>query len=342
MKNSNNDNNSEEIRDLCLPYLEGLLSPDEKLLVDEHLNTDPDVSKTMSEIRQWSATLIDNKELFCPDIWELFDHTRRSKGSSSELMAHLDDCESCKEAVQSIASMTRKQRVPSELWDRMTGQDKVQPTLDRALEFLRNMASDYSEKLSQYFSMPVLAAGTVAAAVLIAILLWPSGHQAPFIGVSSEKWELSPLEKAVMGQVEPVPLPGSKAKNLTAVVVMFENFRHPMEQSEIDSLYKELKPTLKTRKLYRFVTPAELKQAVLDKKVSVNNKEELLRGLHTALDVDLAVLVTVTKDQDRYEVKSELIDSATGETIKTNVSQGVPGSKLLLETGTIGMSVLRP
>ena len=62
-------NNNNHPDDLLLPYVEGLLTPTEKHMVENHLGACVECSSEVSRLRETIALLAVHRDAFCPDEW---------------------------------------------------------------------------------------------------------------------------------------------------------------------------------------------------------------------------------------------------------------------------------
>src|SRR5271157_159548 len=99
--------------DLRLPYLEGLLSPEEQSNFEAHLRKCRACTSKLEEMSQWVSTFKDNAPEMCPEGWELFDYVRSGKDPSGMMLSHLKTCASCRADAESFRAYTSKQVVPA-------------------------------------------------------------------------------------------------------------------------------------------------------------------------------------------------------------------------------------
>ncbi len=79
----------------------------------------------------------------------------------------------------------------------------------------------------------------------------------PMIALSSVSWEGIPKPKSIQKKA--------------AFVVLFKDFKDPVPQKQIDSLYEALQPSMELNERYGIVSPAEISEAVKSGQVPSNN-----------------------------------------------------------------------
>ncbi len=163
-------------------------------------------------------------------------------------------------------------------------------------------------------NLPMAALATVAAVILVAILVYPPGAPQPIIGLSSEQWK--PPRLKLMAPRKPVPkapLLEPIPKTRVAMIVQFQGFEKPPEQGLVDSLYQALRPTSKWKREFDFVPPIKIKQAIAKGAIKAETTKGLLEGLRSELDVAQVLVLTVQRSRDRFDVTAEMKDLSTGK-----------------------------
>jgi anti-sigma factor RsiW len=343
---NNNDTSKKDdhTRNLWVPFLEGLLDPEDQLRVEKHLQSCPDCAADLEETKQWIGMLTKNEEVFCPEPWELFDRMRTGMAPEREITAHLKKCESCRHAEEAFKAAPLVSGMPDDLWARMQAKSEPDRRASRDDTFAR-WVSRFVEAISDFFRIPVLAtAGAVAAAVLLVVLLYPGTAVHPVVTLSSVQWEGSFLHEHRMGEREPTTpqTPGSTPKEGLTLVLTFANPAQTMPREQIDSLYEEMSPPQGILARYRVVTPKQVKDAVAAGEIHTGTSDELLRGLHDKLAVTKVVLVIIKAQGNQFEIESQLRDTTTGAILKKGSVKGIPDADLGSKVEEACLSVLPP
>ena len=105
-------------------------------------------------------------------------------------------------------------------------------------------------------------------------------------------------------------------KPYVAIILLFEDFKKPLSQSRIDSLYKALQPSSEDMAHYDLIAPAKLSRIIAEKKLETSHADRLLSDLRKHLDLQDVVVVTVRDSGEHYGIRSRLIRTSTGETVK--------------------------
>jgi hypothetical protein len=168
--------------------------------------------------------------------------------------------------------------------------------------------------LSQLLEVPILAYATVAAVVLVFVVLYPRGVTEPILGLSSARWG----KPRLMG-VEPVkPLPKKRlqytlAKPKVAVILYFKDFRPPPTRELVNSLYRAIEPNQQIGRTLDFVSPDELKEAIDGGEIRSDTKKELMDGLREKMGMSDVLVLTVASKGDRFLLYGELRDLKNGK-----------------------------
>jgi len=315
---SNNDSSkkNEHTHDLRVAYLEGLLDPEERVRVEEHLKSCPQCAAELEETRQWMNLLTKNQEVFCPEPWEIFDQVRRQAGQAEDVCAHLEACPSCRKTEQSFRAMASSATMPEELWERMQHRSR-QPRSLRVEARLAQWISELMETAADFFRVPVLAtAAAVAAAVLVVLVMYPSRVMHPVIALSSTQWESSFLQRLFMGGGEPSAERDAAPRERLAIVLELVGMEHPMPQQQVNSLYDRIGPSQDMLDRYEVMTPKEVNDAVASGKVETASTSRFLEGLHQTLGVSKVIMITLLKKGERFDIESQLQDANTGKVLR--------------------------
>jgi hypothetical protein len=313
---------SGHLDDLMVPYIEGRLSLDDQALVEKHLMSCPECLSAAEDLHSIVVALEKNKGAFCPQPQELYDFAVSDHEPEGRLAEHLKECGSCRAELESYGHTDIVETMPSELWNkvRLSVRETIghKPSFDRRESTLQG----YWDRLSQWFKIPVMAAGTAAAAILLLVLFYPTSMPETMIGLSSVTWDKVPKPKATLQS----GLEGA------AVVIFLKDFKKRLPQEQIDSIYRAMEPGMELMERYRIITPAMFTDAVHKKKINPYDRKEMLESLRKNFDVSKTVVVTVSYGADGLIVDSLLINTAAGNIIRSKTDEAVKpddlGSKI--------------
>lgn len=332
-------------KDMLLAYLEGTLSGERSATVEAHINTCHECAGELNSLGNLLGILKTEKDVFCPEPWELYEFIESGYDPEGRLAGHLEKCPLCCAEVVDYRETAIQKTLPSEIkaelkkafpksaQSRSSNEKKV---LVRALDWLNSI-----------FRFPTLAIGTAVAAILAVILLYPHGTVPTFIGVSSENWkEIVPqatpkslfsgvtarkeIAKSAprVGHGASKPMLFETPKPRLAPIIIFHGFKKPLPQSTIDSLYEGLKPTVELEKRIQFSTPAELKQ-FLDKVADRHlSPTEALSEFYKESSIKFALIVNVKAEEDRFGLKSQLIDTHNGKILAESIESRLSDAEL--------------
>src|SRR5271157_75657 len=101
-------------------------------------------------------------------------------------------------------------------------------------------------------------------------------------------------------------------RETVAFLVLLKDFKTPMSQEQIDSLYEGLKPDEQDQLRYRVASPSQVKEALVGAAAPMTSiSKNLVILLQNKLDVKKVVLVTLISEAHQIRVRSELVDART-------------------------------
>ncbi len=223
----------------------------------------------------------------------------------------IQDIESLRdEAIEAWASSVQSEESSAKLqtitYHSISESDEKQSVLKKAITSVR-------EWIPRMFQVPVTALATVAATILLLVVLIPHGVQESFIGVSSEKWEKPRISLMAPKSVTKKPAVDTEAsKQRIAIILYFKDFKKKPTQEEIDALYRAAKPEITLRDQFEAVSPETVTQALgAHNKVSVG-VEQALETLKERLNLARVIVITIAAKGDQFLVESSLHDLNTG------------------------------
>jgi hypothetical protein len=301
--------------DLRLPYLEGLLSPEERSRFEAHVAECPACTSNLEDMGRWVSVLKAHGRDLCPEPWELFDYIRSGKDVLGTVASHLKDCPSCRADAESLQVSTSRQRIPADLWAEISSRSE-RPAADRHPSRLYQSFTDFLDRVLDLFRPAVLAPVAVAAVVLIVLLVYPPGPAPRVVALSYVSWTPDAAELGLMGKDQAPRLPHDAKKDRLGVVILFKDFKRLPDQERIDSLYRALEPSKQVRDEYDVLPPAELSRLAGQEVLKAPDDKALVTGMRSRLQISKAFVVEIVPQGERFEVLSRLIDTATGEIIR--------------------------
>lgn len=302
------------VDDMRLPYMEGLLSPEERADFENHVRRCPDCASKLEEMSRWVSVVKDNARALCPDGWELLEYAQTGKDPRGTISRHLKQCDPCSADVESFRTSTVKQGVPADLWAQMkrlsVGASAVRATESR-LEWVREMLG----MLADLFRPAVLVPAAVAVVVLIVAV---SYHMTPvprMVALSSVTWGTGTSGLDLMGGERSATLPADTEKKRLATVLLLTNFKHPLDQNRVDSLYRALEPPSRVRERYQIVSPEEFKHVAGQDLLGAADDKALAGTMRGKLNIAELVIIELVKEGERFGIRTRLLDTATGTTI---------------------------
>ncbi len=215
-------------------------------------------------------TLSADKTVFCPDASDISEFVSTGHDATGKIAKHLRECASCRKEAQSFEAFRPAETIPPRIWKTVSGtlaQRKQKTPRPQPLGTVSCLLS----WISSLFRMPVLAIGTAVAVLLVVVVgLYPRHPSGQMIALSSASWEVDLTTKTPV-----IPA----ARERVALVVLLKDFKTPMSQSTIDSLYEALKPDKQEQKNYDFVTPSQTKEVISGSKPVQENAKLLQRKL---------------------------------------------------------------
>jgi len=163
-------------------------------------------------------------------------------------------------------------------------------------------SSKFGTALSYGFGL-LVAICVIAALAFVIVFRHPDRPSSPMIALSSVSWshDLTP-------PVVSFPL----HRENVAFLLLLKDFKTPMSQEQIDSLYRALKPAGQDRLRYAVASPSQVKEALVESAAPITPiSKNLVNLLQNKLDVQKVVLVTLISEGQQLRVRSELVDART-------------------------------
>ena len=325
----------QHVDDLRLPYLEGLLSSEERSNFEDHLRQCPTCTSKLEEMSRWVSSFKENAREMCPEEWELFDYVRSGKDPHGMMSSHLDACPLCRADAESFEAVASKQTVPADLWRKMKGLSGA-PVVDRSVGASYQWIWEAVDRLMDLFRPAVLAPVAVAVTILIVVFLYPAGPTARMVALSSVKWGPAPSSWTLMSPDRPTSLPDGAKKERLGAVILFSNVKHLPDQNLTDSFYRAIEPAKQIRDQYDVVSPEELRQVAGEELLKASDEKALVEVMRSKMKISKAVVIEIVPSKEKYGIVAHLIDTATGGIIGKQDSWNLTEAQLApaLESAT--------
>ena len=281
---------------LLLPYVENILSLDEKLKVEKHLQTCPECSQRTELLRYTIELLKEGREAFCPELWELYAFVHYRQDDRGQISAHLNECPTCREICEEWRRDPLSNHMPEalnqRLKERLSRPASKQPEPDSVL-------STFRRRFFSGFRFPAAAGAAAAFAILLVVFLSPGEIPHAIMAPSTVEWTGVSKPKNFQPQ-----------RKRLAIIIALKGFARPLPQKEVDSLYRAVAPDMSMFEQFDFVTPAAVSDVVREADSPPRNTNEVLDLLRSQLGVSRALVITVISLEKGLEIESTLIDLA--------------------------------
>ncbi|MBI5250015.1 MAG: zf-HC2 domain-containing protein [Desulfomonile tiedjei] len=300
--------------ELLLPYIEDSLNPEQRLDVDRHLSSCERCSSEIRELGRITSALRENKQAFCPDSSEVHQFAETGHDPENRISRHLKTCPNCLALAEALGTEQLPHSMPADLWERVQERLGIVET-PRVSESVET-APSFAERLQQWFRIPTFAAGAVAAAILLVVILYPRDFTVPGVGLSSVTWEGVSKPKALLPRA--------------AFIITFKDFTEPLPQKSVDEIYRALKPDMELSERFMVISPAELRTAAKSGDILLDPLRigETVESLNKKLNVSRVAVLTLEASDGKFSVKVELMDAATGTSLGQRRESAIPDNQL--------------
>ncbi len=296
-----------------LPYLENRLDPQKRADVEKHLAECSECTKDMKSLSSMIDLLRSNKQAFCPEPWQIYEHIISGEDPNSMVAKHINICDPCRSEFSEMRA-SFQEKIPSHLLKQVTGRHR-KATPERDLE----PTITIFDRISNFFRLPSIAIGTAIAVLLVVVFMLPQDESGQLgIGFSSVNWE---------GMMRPKTI-----QEKAAFIVIFPKSDEKLSQKNVDSIYQALAPDMDMNERFHFVTPAAVSAAIKSKDVNIGNTRQLLTDLDKKLNVAYAAIISIDGKDESYSYKVELYNTQTGNRVKeiarSNMSSGALAAEI--------------
>lgn len=309
----------ETIRRLLFPLLDASLEPQEEAWVSSHVEECPGCSKEMKILQKIITIVREDDEALCPEPEELFLLANFGDDPGGAITAHVKTCFKCQRFAERCKILPRNEIMPGQLLEQLTLEGRKEEPKSSLGAMLR--------QIYDFLTLKPIMIGAVAGAALVVIALWPAAYPKPRVALSSVTWE-KPSITLMTPFAKPQAVPAPTTKERLAVVVVLENFKEPMPQEEVNSLYQALRPTAAVRKNFNILPPRELKKFIETKKIATEEVEQILTKLREDSGVAKALIVRIVAEGKQYAIRSKFVDTETGSIAKEAVANGLTAADL--------------
>ncbi|MFC1836206.1 zf-HC2 domain-containing protein [Thermodesulfobacteriota bacterium] len=316
---------------LLMPYVEGLLDPPVRTAVDTHLDTCTECAEKLKELERLATSLNRNRDAFCPEPWELFAFCEDPANPAKGIAEHVDQCPLCRADAAEFQARTREEPLPEKV---RTAVEFHYPQGVGEQAADENRSGWLKDLFAPLFRVRAPLLGAAMAAILVAVIVYPTAKLEQTMGLSSLTWE--------NGKAGLVPKSMSyDSRPRVAMLVMLRDFRQPLSQEEIDSLYRALKPTPEMQRSLDVLAPAVVKSAVGTDEFEPNDREGILERLDDDFDLARLLIVTLTGPRSRVVIENEVIEPKTKRTIAKGKVEAVSENGLTARLRDSALSLLK-
>jgi hypothetical protein len=311
MKGMNQYKDCEEWGDLKIAYMEDLLSPEESEAFEAHMDACAECRAQLEQARVWTRLLEDNRAQLCPELWRIFENREQE---DPHIQTHISVCDQCAKDLEAFDAQGPNSQLPQELWQRMTGvPGSTRDTSDQGAP--REFLGRFKEAISHMLWAPGLAFATAAAAIIVAVLLFPVSKSNQFVALSQVPWSSIEIKRELMG-------PGAQGPK-AALMLKFKGFGQRPDQELADILYKALEPKGLQADKYDWVTPNETLKALSKKELDNWDIIRLSNAVNQSLQVKALALVTIEKTDRGYDLDAGMYEAPSGKALITGKRENV-------------------
>jgi hypothetical protein len=319
---------TEHPSDLLLPYAEGLLTPIEKEVLEDHLRGCAQCASELEELRETIALLERNKEALCPEHWELYEYVHYGKDPRGLICRHLQQCEPCSETARELGEKISPEAMPDQVWASVK---QRLPSTHRNAPSAEPDSETFIDRLYRLFRFPAIAVGVATAAVLAFVLLTPPQMPQSVMALSSVAWENAPKPKGL--------IPSAKR---AAIVLTLKDFDPPWPRERIDALYEALAPPVEMYARFQIVPPRVVRESLDRSELRLAHTRALVDALAKKLSLAAVLVVTVTARGQGARVQVDLLDTSTGNVTYQKTEANIPWTNLDTAIRQLAFSALLP
>jgi len=321
MKPMNGQNSVEHPGELLLAYVEGTVSDDDRSRVEKHMSSCADCRSEVLELERTIGALKRNKDLFCPELWELLDFLQHKEDPEGKIADHLTRCPLCRQELEELKQGCEESAAPESIRNLFREQTKqvVQP---ETAEQGRSAIARLRELIASMLPRPMLAVASAAAVALLVIFLYPESEVRPIIGLSTIDWqqpdssevELTPKSLRLMGPSRSSAV-AEHPRPRVAVLLILSGFEPPCPQETIDSLYRSLCPSREIIKRVELIPPSQVKEVLSPLSARPTDPGLLAGNLFEKLSLSGVLHLRITAGDRGHRIEGEMMNAATRESM---------------------------
>lgn len=322
--------------------------------MDRHVTECLDCARQSEKLDEMFASLGEHKEVFCPDLWRLYDYASTGKDPKTAISRHLERCEKCQEDV--AAFKEGLVGVPTEASSACEPAETRSPRRSLAMGSAGDGLFDrVREFFRSFFAVSGMVA-TAAAICLAVVLAYPREEVRTVMGLGSVAWvppddiqmmtpetpgepikkPPNPFIRKAVGKGEPAEpaaprqlAPAEKRERPpVALMLLFRGFAEPWPQDRIDALYEAITPGSSVADSWTVLSPADIKASLKPRQSEKVNLAAVAGQLGQDLKAARVLFLTLSPSGDRFEIEAALTDPETGSTATSATRKGVAGTEL--------------
>lgn len=310
----------EHPEDTFLSLLEGRLSQEERAMIENHITECTECSREYKTFTSIVDHLKTNKDLFCPEPWQLHEFLETGRDPDGNVSDHIHRCALCQEEIAAYehrpVTVELPERVRVELERRICNE-----TQTATGSSLASVASRFIEWLTSASRISGVAVAA-AAAVLALVLIYPREHVTQFAGLSTVTWN------EPQGALVPKTGLFEAKKPTVGALIVFQGFKKPPNQELVDELYRALRPTVEMRRAFGFVPPSDIRTMVAEEGLDSSNWKTMMEKLRTRFGAADAIVAELAPAGDRFRIEWQLIQIEPYRVLKKEVREGVSEKEL--------------
>ncbi len=191
---------------------------------------------------------------------------------------------------------------PVSIWNKIREKLRQRSSTGPEIE-VSGWSSKFGTALSYAFGGVLVVIGFIGLVALSHVFRHSDRPPSPMIALSSASWNQGLTPQVGISSLHREPV---------AFLLLLKNFKTPMNQEQIDSLYQALKPDEQDQLRYRVASPSQVKEALAGAAEPMTPiAKNLVILLQNKLDVKKVVLVTLISEAYQIRVRSELVDART-------------------------------
>jgi hypothetical protein len=290
--------------------------PEDFAAIEKHLSSCGPCREELHALRLLDGFLRAHREELrdavsgCPSSAALVDFAEGTV-VDPEVSAHCAHCADCAEQVALIRDLQREElphgyQMPTLAQQRFL-RDTVSAQYGSAQASPISRITTFLETLRSSLSLPSLALGAVAAALLIVFLMPRGPKQESLMPLMSDVTWSSSVPSATKG-----PLPGEPAiprKKVALIVVT--SAKSALSAPQVHDMYDRIDVAKTLGSSYEFLTPKDLQDA-LGRPQEVQDLRTLADRIFSRTKPEYVLVFQIAKDESAYSLRGSLFEKKRG------------------------------